>query len=132
MGAIDVVRLDGGTKVRDVTVEASDAEHVERIVAGVRAVPRIAVERVSDRTFLLHLGGKLERSSSEDTLTICAIAAPMIVDVSTPRSITRSAQSLRWKRGRIVEKSPTLRLRQSLGDDQAVRFTVRDGRERCL
>ena len=38
LGAIDLVRADGGTKVRDVTVEASDADHLERIVAAVRAV----------------------------------------------------------------------------------------------
>ena len=60
LGAIDLVRVDGATKVRDVTVEASDAAHIERIVAAVRAVPGVEVEHVSDRTFLLHLGGKLE------------------------------------------------------------------------
>jgi malate dehydrogenase (oxaloacetate-decarboxylating) len=60
LGAIDLVRVDGGTKLRDVTVEASDAAHIERIVAAVRAVAGVEVEHVSDRTFLLHLGGKLE------------------------------------------------------------------------
>jgi malate dehydrogenase (oxaloacetate-decarboxylating) len=63
LGAIDLVRADGGTKVRDVTVEASDADHLERIVAAVRAVEGVEVEHVSDRTFLLHLGGKLEMRS---------------------------------------------------------------------
>ena len=63
LGAIDLVRADGGTKVRDVTVEASDADHLERIVAAVRAVDGVEVEHVSDRTFLLHLGGKLEMRS---------------------------------------------------------------------
>ena len=60
LGAIDLVRVERGTKVRDVTVLAADAEHLERIVAAVRAVEGIEVEAVSDRTFLLHLGGKLE------------------------------------------------------------------------
>src|SRR5438105_15398986 len=60
LGAIDLVRVEGSTKVRDVTVEAADASHIERIVDAVRAVARIEVEHVSDRTFLLHLGGKLE------------------------------------------------------------------------
>ena len=60
LGAIDLVRVERGMKVRDVTVLAGDAEHIERIVAAVRAVEGIEVERVSDRTFLLHLGGKLE------------------------------------------------------------------------
>ena len=60
LGAIDLVRVEGATKVRDVTVEASDASHIERIVAAMRAVPGVEIEHVSDRTFLLHLGGKIE------------------------------------------------------------------------
>ena len=49
-----------GTKVRDVTVLAVDAQHMTRIVDSVRRLDGIEVEQVSDRTFLLHLGGKLE------------------------------------------------------------------------
>jgi malate dehydrogenase (oxaloacetate-decarboxylating) len=60
LGAIDLVRVEHGKKIRDVTVLAADEAHIERIVADVRSVPGIAVEHVSDRTFLLHLGGKLE------------------------------------------------------------------------
>ena len=60
LGAIDLVRVEHGKKVRDVTVLAADDEHVARIVAGVEAVDGIEIEHVSDRTFLLHLGGKLE------------------------------------------------------------------------
>jgi malate dehydrogenase (oxaloacetate-decarboxylating) len=41
-------------------VLAGDAEHLERIAAAVRAVPGIEVVNVSDRTFLMHLGGKIE------------------------------------------------------------------------
>jgi malate dehydrogenase (oxaloacetate-decarboxylating) len=60
LGAIDLVRVERGKKVRDVTVLAENAEHIARIVDAVRALDGIEVERVSDRTFLLHLGGKLE------------------------------------------------------------------------
>ncbi len=60
LDAIDLVRVEAGKKVRDVTVFAQDAGHVERIVAAVRAVPGVEVEHVSDRTFLMHLGGKIE------------------------------------------------------------------------
>jgi malate dehydrogenase (oxaloacetate-decarboxylating) len=60
LGAIDLVRVEPREKVRDVTVDAGSAEHMDAIVAAVRAVPGIEVERVSDRTFLLHLGGKIE------------------------------------------------------------------------
>jgi malate dehydrogenase (oxaloacetate-decarboxylating) len=60
LGAIDLVRVEGRRKIRDVTVNAASAEHVERIVEAVRAVPGIEVDQVSDRTFLMHLGGKIE------------------------------------------------------------------------
>ena len=60
LGAIDLVRVERGKKVRDVTVLAADAEHVERIIGAVRSVDGVEVEHVSDRTLLMHLGGKLE------------------------------------------------------------------------
>jgi malate dehydrogenase (oxaloacetate-decarboxylating) len=63
LGAIDLVRVEKGHKIRDVTVDASSADHMESIIAAVRAAPGVEVERVSDRTFLLHLGGKIEISS---------------------------------------------------------------------
>jgi malate dehydrogenase (oxaloacetate-decarboxylating) len=60
LGAIDLVRVEDGQKVRDVTVLAGDAAHIERIVEAARSVHGVEVEHVSDRTFLLHLGGKIE------------------------------------------------------------------------
>jgi malate dehydrogenase (oxaloacetate-decarboxylating) len=63
LGAIDLVRVEKGRKVRDVTVDAASADHMESIVAAVRALSGLEVEHVSDRTFLLHLGGKIEMAS---------------------------------------------------------------------
>ncbi len=60
LGAIDLVRVEADKKVRDVTVLGADDAHIARIVEAVRALEGIEVEHVSDRTFLLHLGGKLE------------------------------------------------------------------------
>jgi malate dehydrogenase (oxaloacetate-decarboxylating) len=60
LDAIDLVRVERQRKIRDVTVLAENAEHLERIAAAVRATPGVEVEHVSDRTFLLHLGGKIE------------------------------------------------------------------------
>ncbi len=60
LGAIDIVRVERTTKVRDVTVLAADTAHLEEVVTAVRQVPGIEVLHVSDRTFLLHLGGKIE------------------------------------------------------------------------
>ena len=66
LDAIDLVRAERGTKVRDVTVLASDAEQMTRIVAAVGALEGVEVVNVSDRTFLVHLGGKIE-VGAEDT-----------------------------------------------------------------
>src|SRR5687768_10060320 len=61
--AIDVVdsRSDGLTV--DVTCSAADAAHSEEMVEALRNVEGVTVRKVSDRTFLLHLGGKLEIAS---------------------------------------------------------------------
>src|SRR5919112_5499772 len=60
LGAIDLVRVDRGGVVRDVTVACVDADHAERVVAGVRELEGVTVASVSDRTFLMHKGGKIE------------------------------------------------------------------------
>ena len=58
--ALDVVESHSNVLVVDVTCNASDADHADRITAAIAAVPGVTVRKVSDRTFLLHLGGKLE------------------------------------------------------------------------
>jgi malate dehydrogenase (oxaloacetate-decarboxylating) len=60
LGAIDLVRAEGGEVVRDVTVACVDAAHAEAVAEAVGTVDGVTVERVSDRTFLMHLGGKIE------------------------------------------------------------------------
>ncbi|MEJ7654907.1 MAG: malic enzyme-like NAD(P)-binding protein [Chloroflexia bacterium] len=60
IGAIDIVRAGGGRVVRDITINARDDVHGREIVARVRAIEGLRVVNVSDRTFLLHLGGKIE------------------------------------------------------------------------
>src|SRR4051794_12873237 len=64
LGAIDLVRVESGAKIRDVSVTATGADHAEQIVRAARDVPGVEVEQVSDRTFLLHLGGKIHMESN--------------------------------------------------------------------
>jgi malate dehydrogenase (oxaloacetate-decarboxylating) len=59
LGAIDIVRVERRTKIRDVTILAGDAEHLDAVVEAVRTVDGVEVIEVSDRTFLTHLGGKI-------------------------------------------------------------------------
>src|SRR6476620_7828764 len=58
--AIDVADSSHDRLVVDVTCSAADAAHSERVVACVKEVEGVEVYKVSDRTFLLHLGGKIE------------------------------------------------------------------------
>jgi malate dehydrogenase (oxaloacetate-decarboxylating) len=61
--ALDVT-ASGHDRLRiDVTCAASDTEHADRIVAALRAIEGVAVHKVSDRTFLMHLGGTIEMAS---------------------------------------------------------------------
>jgi malate dehydrogenase (oxaloacetate-decarboxylating) len=61
--ALDVTS-SGHDRLRiDVTCAASDTGHAEAIVEALRALPDVVVHKVSDRTFLMHLGGKIEMQS---------------------------------------------------------------------
>ena len=60
IGAVDLVESHRDRIVRDITVKARDSVHGQEIVNRLRRLPGIRVSNVSDRTFLLHLGGKIE------------------------------------------------------------------------
>src|SRR4051794_14211123 len=61
--AIDVADSSHDRLVVDVTCSAADADHAELVVAAVEEVEGVEVYKVSDRTFLLHIGGKIEVTS---------------------------------------------------------------------
>jgi malate dehydrogenase (oxaloacetate-decarboxylating) len=61
--AIDVSESRHDRITIDVTCSAVNGEHAEEIVAALRALDGVEVHRVSDRTFLLHLGGKISVES---------------------------------------------------------------------
>jgi malate dehydrogenase (oxaloacetate-decarboxylating) len=60
IGAVDIVRMGREVSTRDITVNARDSEHGRKIVEVVEALPQTHVVNISDRTFLMHLGGKVE------------------------------------------------------------------------
>ena len=61
--ALDVVESNIDRVTIDVSCDAHDGEHAERITAAISQNPLLTVRKVSDRTFLLHLGGKIEVTS---------------------------------------------------------------------
>jgi malate dehydrogenase (oxaloacetate-decarboxylating) len=60
IGAIDLVQVGKSTITRDLTFKTSDERHGQQIVDKIRGVSGVKVVNVSDRTFLMHLGGKIE------------------------------------------------------------------------
>ncbi|MGG4143478.1 NAD-dependent malic enzyme [Paenibacillus algorifonticola] len=58
--AIDVAKSGKATTIRDITVHVSDHKHSDSIVSAVKKLAGIKVLHVSDQTFLIHLGGKIE------------------------------------------------------------------------
>jgi malate dehydrogenase (oxaloacetate-decarboxylating) len=60
IGAIDIVSAHSDHVLRDITVNAGSSRHGEDIVRALQDVPGVEVVNVSDRTFLMHLGGKIE------------------------------------------------------------------------
>ena len=59
IGGIDIV--DAGREItRDISFKASDEAHGQRITERLRGIEGVTVVHVSDRTFLMHLGGKIE------------------------------------------------------------------------
>ncbi len=58
------VTASGHEKLRiDVTIAATSTEHADEIVGKLRSIEGVAIGKVSDRTFLMHLGGKIEMQS---------------------------------------------------------------------
>src|SRR3989440_5374756 len=60
IGAIDLVEVGKTTITRDITFKTSDERHGQQVVERLRALEGVTVGNVSDRTFLMHLGGKIE------------------------------------------------------------------------
>jgi malate dehydrogenase (oxaloacetate-decarboxylating) len=58
--AVDVISVAKDTVIRDITVTVLDREHGRNLSKALDNTPGIRVINVSDRTFLMHLGGKIE------------------------------------------------------------------------
>src|SRR6476620_10936669 len=60
---IDIVSVGKDFLIRDITVNAASENHDQEIVASLTDIDGVEVINVSDRTFLMHLGGKIEVTS---------------------------------------------------------------------
>jgi malate dehydrogenase (oxaloacetate-decarboxylating) len=60
IGAVDLVESSRERIVRDITINSRDSDHGQQIVNRLKRVAGVRVVNTSDRTFLMHLGGKIE------------------------------------------------------------------------
>jgi len=97
--ALDVVESLLEKVVIDITCDTVDAEHAEQITTAISLNPELKVRKVSDRTFLLHLGGKIEIASkvplkTRDDLSraytpgVARICQAIVADPSDARRLT--------------------------------------------
>ncbi|PKD44909.1 NAD-dependent malic enzyme [Rhodohalobacter barkolensis] len=104
-GGVDVVAVEGKYKIRDITVSARDAKHSREIVEAVRVIDGISVKYVSDRVFLLHIGGKISIKNkvpvdTRDTLSmaytpgVARICMAIARDKSNVQSLTIKQNSV--------------------------------------
>jgi malate dehydrogenase (oxaloacetate-decarboxylating) len=61
IGAVDLIRVEDTRTVRDLTVDAADQDHWGQILEAVGSTGCARVIETTDRTFLMHLGGKIEQ-----------------------------------------------------------------------
>ena len=106
IGSVDLIDLDDAHTLRDITVDTAGIEHGEAIVAAIDAIDGAKVVDTTDRTFLLHLGGKIEQRNkaplkTRDDLSMAytpgvARCARRSTTTLTRRSSTRSSAT-RWR-----------------------------------
>lgn len=59
IGAVDIAGFEGNFIIRDITVKVRDSHHGDVLVEQLKSLNQFEVMNVSDRTFLMHLGGKI-------------------------------------------------------------------------
>ena len=61
IGSVDLVAIEGGHTLRDITVETAGEEHAARIGEAADQVDGARLVEITDRTFQMHVGGKIEQ-----------------------------------------------------------------------
>jgi malate dehydrogenase (oxaloacetate-decarboxylating) len=69
VGAVDLVEANPSGSVRDVVVDAANREHWDRILAAIGSLDGVEVVDTTDRTFMLHVGGKIEQHNKHPLKT---------------------------------------------------------------
>jgi malate dehydrogenase (oxaloacetate-decarboxylating) len=60
IGAVDVSRVGMKRAIRDISIDVADEDHLNKVVEAISRIDGVRVMHLTDRTFLAHLGGKIE------------------------------------------------------------------------
>jgi malate dehydrogenase (oxaloacetate-decarboxylating) len=69
IGSVDLISLDNAHTLRDITIDAASEDHERQIAAAVDAIDGAEVVDSTDRTFMMHLGGKIEQRNKQPLRT---------------------------------------------------------------
>src|SRR4051812_8959660 len=69
IGSVDLISVDDAHTLRDITIDAASEEHERQIAAAVEEIDGAHVVDWTDRTFLMHLGGKIEQRNKQSLRT---------------------------------------------------------------
>ena len=69
IGFVDLVSIDDAYTLRDITIDTGGEEHGGAVVAAVNRVEGAEVVDATDRTFLMHVGGKIELRNKQPLRT---------------------------------------------------------------
>jgi malate dehydrogenase (oxaloacetate-decarboxylating) len=97
LGAVDIVNPDAKRMTRDITVRARDHEHMEAIVQAIRKLKEVTVANVSDRVFLLHLGGKISIQNKVPLTTRDALSMAYTPGVARVCSAIAEQHAKAWQ-----------------------------------
>ncbi len=103
IGAVDLSGHGKGTVTRDITVRTRDIDHANEIIDTVKKVGGAKVVNVSDRTFLKHLGGKIEIANKIPVKTRADLS------IAYTPGVARVCMAIH----RDVKKSHTLTIRRN-------------------
>jgi malate dehydrogenase (oxaloacetate-decarboxylating) len=67
--AVDLVEAGAEHSVRDIVLDAANREHWNRILSALGSLAGVQVIDTTDRTFLLHVGGKIEQRNKHPLKT---------------------------------------------------------------
>ncbi|HOP79254.1 MAG TPA: NAD-dependent malic enzyme [Armatimonadota bacterium] len=86
VGSMDVVESDSKLMVRDIVIDCFDTKHQSKIIETIKGLQGVEVVSISDRTFEMHQGGKIEVTSkaplvSRDDLSMAY--TPGVARIST-------------------------------------------------